>query len=46
MYEIYGTVLNKYINDGYMETDSDRVWLTDKGIDVSNIILSEFILDR
>ena len=46
MYEVYGPILNKYINDGYMETDSDRVWLTDKGIDVSNVILSDFILDR
>ena len=46
MYEVYGPVINKYVDDGYMETDGDRVWLTDRGIDVSNYILSDFILDR
>lgn len=46
MYEVYGPVINKYVDEGYMETDGDRVWLTDRGIDVSNYILSDFILDR
>ena len=46
IYEVYGPVINKYMTDGYMETDGDRIWLTDKGIDVSNIILADFMLDR
>ena len=30
---------------GYMTEDNDRIMLTDAGIDVSNYILSDFILD-
>ena len=46
IYEVYGPVINKYMTDGYMETDGDRIWLTDRGIDVSNVILADFMLDR
>lgn len=45
IFEVYGLVLNKYIGDGYIGMAEDRIFLTDKGIDVSNIILSEFLLD-
>ena len=44
--EIYGEVINKYVTEGYMGSDENRVWLTDKGIDVSNYILADFILDK
>lgn len=46
IYEVYGPVLNKYIGDGYMAMSNDRIYLTDKGIDVSNVILADFLLDR
>ncbi|MBO5424877.1 MAG: oxygen-independent coproporphyrinogen III oxidase [Lachnospiraceae bacterium] len=46
IYEVYGPVLNKYIDMGYMAAIDDRIILTDMGIDVSNTILSEFILDK
>jgi oxygen-independent coproporphyrinogen-3 oxidase len=45
VYEVYGPVLNKYVNEGFMTVDEDTVKLNDRGIDVSNIILSDFILD-
>lgn len=45
MYEVYGPVINKYVDEGFMESVGDRVFLTDAGIDVSNIILSDFLLD-
>ena len=46
IYEVYGPVLNKYIGDGYMAMSNDRIYLTDKGIDGSNVILVDFLLDR
>ena len=45
MYEIYGDVINKYVDQGFMKVEGDRVRLTDHGIDVSNYILADFILD-
>ncbi len=44
IYEVYGVVLNKYSDSGYMAAIGDRIILTDKGIDVSNAILADFIL--
>ena len=46
IYEIYGEVINKYVTEGFMGSNENRVWLTDKGIDVSNYILADFILDK
>lgn len=43
--EVYAPVINNYIEQGYMTEDGDRIMLTDAGIDVSNYILSDFILD-
>ncbi len=46
IYEVYAPVLNKYIDEGYMATDGDRIYLTDMGIDVSNVILADFLLEK
>ena len=46
IYEVYGTVINTYIDQGFMAAVGDRIILTDKGIDVSNVILADFLLDR
>lgn len=46
IYEVYGPVLNKYIGQGFMDTVGDRIFLTDKGIDVSNVILADFLFDK
>ena len=44
IYEVYGSVLNKYIGEGFMASEGDRIYLTDAGIDVSNVILADFLL--
>ncbi len=46
IYEVYGPVLNNYIGQGFMAAVGDRIILTDRGIDVSNVILADFILDK
>ena len=46
IYEVYGPVLNNYIGQGFMAAVGDRIILTDAGIDVSNVILADFILDK
>ena len=45
VYEVYGPVINKYIDEGFMVSEGDNIRLNERGIDVSNIILSDFILD-
>ncbi len=42
--DVYAPVINNYVEQGFMTSDCDRVALTDAGIDVSNYILSDFIL--
>ncbi|MDE6024325.1 MAG: radical SAM family heme chaperone HemW [Lachnospiraceae bacterium] len=44
VYEVYAPVINKYVDQGYMATVGDRIVLTDMGIDVSNVILADFLL--
>jgi len=41
---IYGTVANRFCETGYLERKDGRLRLTEKGIDVSNRILAEFLL--
>ena len=45
MEEIYGTVIEELCRQGLLETAGDRLRLTRKGIDVSNCVMSEFLLD-
>ncbi|MBQ3165020.1 MAG: oxygen-independent coproporphyrinogen III oxidase [Lachnospiraceae bacterium] len=44
MEDVYGKVISKWIKEGFLQKKEDRVSLTDKGIDVSNVILAEFLL--
>ena len=41
---VFGRELRKQINDGFMEHTGDRYYYNDRGLDVSNVLLSEFIL--
>lgn len=41
--EVYGEVIAKYEGYGMVKNSGGRVLLTDKGIDVSNVIFSEFL---
>lgn len=42
--DVYGFVLNQLQRDGWIERGGGRIWLTEAGVDVSNTILSEFLL--
>lgn len=41
---IYGKIIDKYIENGLLKQQDDRICLTDRGIDVSNVVMAEFIL--
>ena len=42
---IYGDALNKLSNAGLIMMVEDRIFLTSEGVDVSNYVLSEFLID-
>lgn len=42
----YGAVLKKLEADGLLIREKERVFLTDRGIDVSNCVLAEFLLEE
>ena len=46
MWNVYGDALKKLELQGLIEVDAPMVRLTELGIDVSNVVLSEFLLDR
>ena len=39
----YGSVLQKYQAQGLLEISADRICFTEKGIDLSNMVLAEFV---
>ena len=44
--EIYGDVLKKLEKQGFLRQEKDRIWLTSKGVDLSNVVLAEFLLRK
>lgn len=44
--KVYGDVINRHLQNNLLakDTNSDRIYLTDRGLDVSNYVLSDFIL--
>ena len=46
MWNVYGDALKKLEQQGLIEVDAPMVRLTELGIDVSNVVLSEFLLYR
>lgn len=42
--DIYENVINKFKAQKLLECTGDRIYLTDKGIDVSNMVMAEFLL--
>ncbi len=44
MYEVFGNTIDKYVSFDMLYYNNDILKLTDKGIDVSNVIFSDFIL--
>ena len=41
---VYGNVLEKLTQEKLLKTENDNIKLTERGIDVSNVVLSEFLL--
>jgi len=41
---VYGKVIDKYIKQGLLIRADDRVFLTSRGIEISNTVMAEFIL--
>ncbi len=43
--EVYGRIPDRLCRQGLLTQDGNRIWLTDKGIDVSNYVLAQFLFD-
>lgn len=41
---VYGKVLEKYKDKGFLLEQDERIYLSDAGIDVSNVVMAEFML--
>ena len=46
LWNVYGDVLPKLQEQGLIEMEAPCVRLTELGVDVSNAVLAEFLLDR
>lgn len=44
IYEIHGEAIEKHVKNGLLMQAGDNIKLTDKGIDVSNYVLADFLL--
>lgn len=44
IYSVYGDVIRKYKCNGMLIEEKDRLFLSERGIEVSNSVMSEFIL--
>ena len=42
--DVYGEILNKYTGEGLLIRESGRIFLSEKGIEISNIIMADFLL--
>ncbi len=43
--EIYGKIIEQYIGCGLLEKSDGYLYLTEKGLDVSNTVMADFLLD-
>lgn len=41
---IFGAIIQKNISKGLLKAEKDRIFLTQKGMDISNSVMSEFLL--
>ncbi len=46
LYDVYGDVIHKFIKQELLVDNKERIYLTPKGIDVSNYVMSEFLLEE
>lgn len=45
MDDVYGAVIQKWVGQGMLAQQGDYIMLTDAGIDVSNVVLADFLLE-
>ena len=43
IFDVYGTQMKKLMDGGLLEMSEDRIRLTERGIDVSNLVFLEFM---
>ena len=43
--QVYGDVIAKWQKDGYLVREDGYIRLTEQGIDVSNVVMADFLLD-
>ena len=43
--EIYRKVTEKHLSEGLLSREGNRVFLTERGLDIANYVMSDFILD-
>ena len=41
---VYGKIISKYVTQGLLIEQEDHIYLSDAGIDVSNVVMAEFLL--
>lgn len=41
---VYREVINKYVSNGFMKENDNNIFLTYEGIEISNVIMAEFLL--
>lgn len=44
IYDVYGGVIERYVQSGHMAFDRGIIRLTDKGLDICNTIMADFLL--
>ena len=44
IYEVYGEVIEQNVNKGLLTDKGDRICLTDRGIDISNTVMADFMI--
>ncbi len=45
IFEVYGKVIEKNFKLGLLKVDGDKIFLTPRGFEVSNVVLADFLLD-
>ncbi|MPM72639.1 hypothetical protein SDC9_119615 [bioreactor metagenome] len=44
IYKVYGKIIDKYLKDKLLILKDNKLYLSPRGIEVSNMIMSDFIL--
>lgn len=44
IYDVYGNVIKENVCNGLLTDNEDRIKLTDRGVDISNVVMAEFLL--